>query len=730
MGSSKIRRFLNRTNLAAILAGLFIAISALGYIINDSLNIQSESLPSTDILGEMTEDNIYSQRFVCTEDGLTKIRLLTATYARTNEGTVDISLDSESGKHIQDWSIDASVLPDNRYYDLTLDNRITESNGKVFFLTVTTDSKEGSAPTAYTTNYGGSAGLAVNGEERNCSLCFMLEYEVPASSAFSAGTIAGIILILILVPLSFIAAVRFFPVSKIWILVFTELAAVIGAHRFLRHTSPSVFTAWVLAAGFAAFCILWTLGSVILYRLIFVKKIPVHKLAVIVLTLFSVITIFFLTPGTGNDEQFHYAFAYKYANIYSFKGIADPKDEDGDYLIYMRTEDAELLSSITDVPIYITEGSYRDVAKNFSLFSKDNSLQTYKINQIVDMRSFKSNNVPLGYIASGLGVALARLLHLGAVPTFYMGRFFNAALFIFFVYLAIKITPVGKETLFVLSLLPMVLQQCVTYSYDSFIIGIVFLFTAMTAAVFSQDTKLTLKQFIILGVLAFCVAISKFVYAPLIFIVLALPSDRFNIKNPKAVKTGVIAGIIVCGITAVTVLQYTRSIFKYFIPSYVSDGTPFMNIIVKYEEMLQMTAIKNSDFYIHSMVAYPGWYQIYVPVIIVSTFYLLLIFSLVRGKDEKPFISTGTKVFGVVLILISCLLITLPMAAKYTDPGSETVDSIQGRYFLPLVPVILMGLRTKHIKADESFQGKVLWGAGFMSFLFYAFCFLTLFNAI
>lgn len=729
MSSIRKSAVFNKTNLVVILAGLFIALSALAFIIDDTRNVQSESLPSSGILGEMTEENSYSQRFVCTEDGLSRIRLLTATYARANEGTLDISLGNESGELIQSWEVNASSLPDNSYADLALDNKITDSNGKVFFLKITSDSPEGAAPTMYTTNYGGSAGLSINGEEQNFSLCFMLEYVRPSSSLLNAGTVLAVLL-LILIPVSMKIAVKFFPVSKIWILMFSELAAVIGAHRYLRHTSPSVFPAWALAAGFVAFCLLWTVFSVLLYRLIFVKKIPVHKLSLVLLILFSLITIGFLTPGTGNDEQFHYAFAYKYANIFSFHGFSDPVDEDGDKLIYMRDEDAELLSGMVDVPVYITEGSYRDVAKNFSVFSHDNTLKAYKINQILDVTSLRHNNVPLGYIASGLGVLIARILHLGAVPTFYMGRLFNAALFILFVYLAIKIIPVGKETLFVLSLFPMVLQQAVTYSYDSIILGLIFLFTAITVSVFEQEEKLTLKQFIILGVLAFGIAISKYVYAPLIFIVLALPYTKLNFKNPKAVKNGVIAGILVCGVSAMIILQTTRSIFKFFIPSYVSDGQPVFGIIVKYMEMLQMTAIRNSDFYVHSMGAYPGWYQIYVPVLIVASFYILLIFSLVRKKDEKALFGTGTKVLGAALVITSCLLITLPMAAGFTDPMSETVDSIQGRYFLPLVPFVFMGLRTKHITDDGRLSGKVMWGAGFMSFLFYAFCFLKIFNAI
>ena len=507
------------------------------------------------------------------------------------------------------------------------------------------------------------------------------------------------------------------------------LAAELGCHRFLRHAVLGIFPPWSMAALFVAFCTLWALMVIITYRLLYVKNISVQGFAVIVLIIFSAFTIGFLTPGTGNDEQVHYAYAYKYANIFSFKGFSDPVDEEGRHMIFMRDEDAELLSGMVDVPVWITEGSYKNVIKNFRLFSSDNSLHEYRIHDILDFESFTGNNVPLGYIASGFGIALGRLLHLGAVPTFYLGRICNSALFILLVWLSIKIIPTGKETLLVIAMFPMVLQQTATYSYDSIIIGLLFLFTAMTVSVFMQDGKVTLKQFVILALLCVGVALCKFVYAPLILLLLAIPSDKLGAKKPNALKTAVIAALAVCGTLMLIILQHTHGVLQYFVPAYASGNGSALVGIVHYWEMLQMTAINISDFYLQSAVAYPGWYQIYVPFTIIFAYYLLLVFSLFRNDDNKlP--GVGTRIWGAVLIFISFVLITLPMAAKFTDFDSDTISSIQGRYFIPLIPMLCMGIGTKHIKADASFYKKVEFGTAYIGFIYFGFCILKLFGAI
>ncbi len=729
MNALKKEKILNKTSLYSILIGLFVALAALAFIYMDALSIRSEQLPAMAPLPEITSQDVYRQKIVGTQDGLTKISVLCATYDRANSGTLSITLEDESGNTIQTWNTDVSSIDDNSYLTYQLNNKITDSNGRVFYLTITSDSLPGTAVTLYTSNFGGSKGLSSEDGDLDVSVCHTLEYELPASSLFNAKMVLITLLLLILMPVIIRIAVIFFPLKKAYLIVFPELAAILGCHRFLRHAVLGIFPPEFMASLFVAFCILWTLGAIVLYRLLYVKNISIQKLAVIVLSVFALFTIAFLTPGTGNDEQVHYAYAYKYANIFSFKGFSDPIDADGDHFIYMRDEDAELLSSITDVPVWLTEGGYKSTLQNFRLFSSDNSLKEHKTQPMLNFSTFTSNNVPLGYIASGLGIAIARLLHLGAIPTFYMGRVFNAALFIFLVYLSIKIIPVGKETLFVISMFPMVLQQTATYSYDSIIIGLLFLFTAMTMSVFLQDKKISVKQFVILALLSIGVAISKFVYAPLILILLAIPSDKLSVKKPNALKAAIIASLVLGGTIMMIVLQNTLGVLQYFTPSYAAGNSSILVTIVRYWEMIQMTAINISDFYFQSLVAYPGWYQIYVPFSIVCVYYLLLVFSLFRNDDNK-YLSLSTKVWTAVLIFMSCVLITLPMAAKYTNADSDTISSVQGRYFLPLIPILCMGLRTRHIKADESFYKKVLFGTGYVSFVYFGFCILKLFAAI
>ena len=730
MVKQKISQFLNKDNLKILLISWVVAVTALAFIYQDTLSTQTESPAPMFPLDNISKEDTYRQQIPVYDNELSGLRVLFATYARANSGTITLSLKDDAFNEVQSWDIDTSAIRDNTYLDFNLDGKLTDCKDRTYYLDIDSTCEDGEAPTIYASWDGGASGLYRNDEPCGMSICYQLKYEHQASYLLNIRTILVTLLLLISLPAIMLIASKFFPRSKMYLIAFPQLAAVIGCHRILKHAMFGLFPEWLMALGFVLLCAFWVLGSIFIYRLLFIRNINLEKLSVLTLIVFSLLTIGFLTPGTGNDEQVHYAYAYKYSNALTFNGFKEKRNEEGKVMFDMRSEDAELLNSMTDVPNYINENSWKETAKNFRLFASDNSIHEYILKEVADLSSFGSNNVPLGYIASGIGIAIGRVLHLGALPTFYLGRIFNSALFILLVYFAIKTIPVGKETLFVISLFPMVLQQTATYSYDSVIIGIAFLFVSYAVRVFYDKDKVTGKQFIILAVLSFCLAISKFVYAPVVLLLLAIPSDKLNVKHPVAVKRAIIGSIIVMGLIVVSILQSSRSIGQFFIPSFVNGTQSAFYIVVRYTEMLIMSAIEIADFYIHSLVAYIGWYQIYVPVSIVSVYYILLISSLAREKDEKEFWSLSTKVWMGILVVISVVLITLPMAAKFTNPSSETVDNVQGRYFLPLLPFICLGLRTKHITADDSFKKKVVWGTCYVSFLFFGFFFLDLFSAI
>lgn len=78
------------------------------------------------------------------------------------------------------------------------------------------------------------------------------------------------------------------------------------------------------------------------------------------------------------------------------------------------------------------------------------------------------------YIPQTLGIFIGKLLNLPIYMYDYLGRLFNYICFLLITYMAIKISPIKKLTMFIVLLLPITIELATSLSPDSLIIAISF----------------------------------------------------------------------------------------------------------------------------------------------------------------------------------------------------------------------------------------------------------------
>lgn len=105
-------------------------------------------------VGEITKEKTVSQSFICS-GYLSSIRLMGATYARTNHGTLHIELiDDETNELIQAWDLKAINFADNSWFTVNVDNpeaHDNKSNHRYRIDISSDDSTEGDALTLWRT---------------------------------------------------------------------------------------------------------------------------------------------------------------------------------------------------------------------------------------------------------------------------------------------------------------------------------------------------------------------------------------------------------------------------------------------------------------------------------------------------------------------------------------------------------------------------------------------------
>lgn len=147
---------------------------------NDVPNLTSGiSISSPDRpIGELTAGNEISQSFVAEADGLRKIDVLAATYARKNFGKIKVEVFKNKKQLIVTKELDVSKITDNGYLSILIPKQLN-SKGKSYQISFTSmDGTPGNAITFWensTNPY--PNGEARLGNQELGDLCFTLYYE-------------------------------------------------------------------------------------------------------------------------------------------------------------------------------------------------------------------------------------------------------------------------------------------------------------------------------------------------------------------------------------------------------------------------------------------------------------------------------------------------------------------------------------------------------------------------
>lgn len=407
-------------------------------------------------------------------------------------------------------------------------------------------------------------------------------------------------------------------------------------------------------------------------------------------------------PGAVPDESYHFRASYKLADQLLFLGpTADS--------LPMRIDDARLLDGMNESQM-ISYQKYNMIANQFGLFATQPDYISVASQSAFDWGS----NPPYIKLPSALGIALASLLNLGSYPLFYLGRFFNLLLFAVLAYFAVRITPIGKNAMMVVGLLPMTLHVAASYSYDAGINGLAFLLTAMCFRAIYGKGLISRRDKVGLVVVAALLAPCKVVYTVIVLLVLLIPRERFaSQRSSRRFKITV----LVCSFAAIIAMRAATLLQMAGLSPSASTGLDvrgveqgeFYSLFSVLSDPLNtiLLYIRTFDsmgpFYLDTLVGGSlGWLQaeIHGPLFITLPLFILLLLSAQRTEGDGIVLPGAHRFVFAGLAAVGFLAVMLSMIVGWTFTSETVIQGVQGRYFLPLLPMMLMAMRSKHIKID------------------------------
>lgn len=423
-------------------------------------------------------------------------------------------------------------------------------------------------------------------------------------------------------------------------------------------------------------------------------------------------------PSTVPDEMYHFEASYNLADQLMFLAPTDTS-------MLVRADDARLISDLFAGDNRLTAGLYEAVS-GASFFVQNSALV-----EIAPVAAFDiGGNPPQLKIAPALGIIVAQLFHLGSYPLFYLGRLFNFAFFVTLVFFAVRITPVGKRAMMMVSLLPMTLHVASSYSYDAGIIGLSFLLTSLCLKAVYGEGLLGVRLCIGIAVVAVLLAPCKVIYILIAALVLFIPAKRFTTpRNAAAFKVGV---ILLC-FTAILILRMaslaslagsdggssldSRGVETgtfYTLGGLLSDPVNTVLLFVRTFDVM-------GDTFIKTVVGGSlGWFQpeLAAPWYIVMPFLGLLILSTFRTPEDRVEIPLRHRVLAFGVASVGWLAVMLSMALGHTFQTEDVILGVQGRYLIPLLPLLLIAFHGKTVSVEKDTTSLLLWCTALFNVLY------------
>ncbi len=440
------------------------------------------------------------------------------------------------------------------------------------------------------------------------------------------------------------------------------------------------------------------------YYLTFMRRCRIEKVFVFTVLCLGVIYNFTLTPYMTPDESYHIDMTYRHSN--TLLGI----DSAGENKCFKRQDDTKL--EFTSNP---SLENYKNIYDGLFTMVKDSAL--------VEADATSTTEAPMIiYLPAVIGMTLARILHLGTVPMLLLGRWFSLLGFTVLTYFAMKKLPFGKSTLFLLAILPMNLQQCTSFSYDAVITGVSFLFICWCLSLVFGERMLKGTDMLGLGILGIILVYGKSgVYLPLALLIFLIPAERFGGKRIRNIcAAGLFLLPVLCFLNRNSVaVSYiaTTTEATATVGSSMTAGYTIGYFLSQPLELIRVFANTLSDktaFYLESLIGQKmGWVEIEISEVISMLFWLLLIFSALKPKEEHQFVRAGQKCW-IALVCAACAGIILAgMLLTWTPYGNISIEGVQGRYFIPFMPVLMLLVRNKRLVWEHSPERGLMY-AGFI----------------
>lgn len=490
--------------------------------------------------------------------------------------------------------------------------------------------------------------------------------------------------------------------SRIYILMAVAIG-IIGGLFFIQKSITSNKPSSFLFIDILIYTLL-AVSACFYIRKVSNNEICIEKLFLICIIPLGIIYTLLIPPGIVPDEWVHMQNTFSLSSQIMGKTV--------DETIQLRECEEAFLANQVTAP---NNDYYDYIYSNIISIDQEYHYKDTDIHNISYTQLFS-------YFPSVIGVILGRLFHLGIVSTVYLGRLLNFIFYVSMTYAAIKKLPFGKILMFVITMLPMACHQMFSLSYDAVINSSAFFAIAYGMFFVYQSNQVKLKVIVEYGLCGILLLVNKG-SAYSFILVIPILAKYFNPNGDKiAKKTKVIIFLLV--VISLLLLNYQSFTNNAHVSGIESvsgagivpwSGTPsytLSSLLSDFPNMITLfinTLFSKGNWYISTAVGSElGWLAIYMPVWLINSWLGVLVVSAFTEKSHKEVFTYEHKILYFLIALGVVLIVMLAMALAWTPMGYSLIEGVQGRYYIPVIFLLLICLQNSKIYLKENLVSIVI----------------------
>lgn len=440
------------------------------------------------------------------------------------------------------------------------------------------------------------------------------------------------------------------------------------------------------------------------------RKWKIFQIYPVIGVILGLLFIFVMPIYTTPDEPFHFDASYNLSN--RLMGI-DATGNTG--MAYRRKCDTEYHTTMFREKVYEQMGKLYHQTTDETLVEAE------------DISNGDSNFV--AYIIPALGITIGRLLRLNFIGTAVLGTVFNVTWFVLWMTYALKKIPFGERVLFTVLLLPIVLQEVSSFSRDNPLIMGAFLVISLTLRWKYSGERIKISEAIVFSY-ASCILImvKTSLYAYLILFAVVILFDKKWLQGTTGKFTiGIITGCAIILVVFLLPLHGWERIYgvlqaEHYIEYAKTNSASLAFYISHPSETIRIfanTIRENGKMHLLQLTGHGlGWIEIYNSTKDHIIYIVLAVVAAVRYKEENTKISARTRIGCVAFGIIGIVLCMFAMLVFWNPAGAKFVDGLQGRYYIPAMPLFFLGIgywRRPTISVDMNLYYPILMsGMGYV----------------